>query len=181
MDRPAEIRHQLCRDLFFAERQRREQIRGSIGIPLSAIAFAVYAFGTLASNVDLTRWQQLPSLALIALALLALSAILAAALCLIRVEWLMTLHDPPDLLELVAAEQQIRQTLGGNAPPPEATVEHHYVGLLVAAYDIAYRRHFVGNEASAKHRAWAVRFVVLALVLLFFAYVALPFHKALGQ
>jgi len=68
MDRPAEIRHQLCRDLFFAERLRREQIRGSIGIPLSAIAFAAYAFGTLASNVDLARGQQLPSLALIALA-----------------------------------------------------------------------------------------------------------------
>jgi len=182
MDRPAQIRHQLCRDLFCAERRRREQIRGSIGIPLSAIAFAVYAFGTLATNLDLARWQQLPSLALIALALLALGAVLAAAVCLIRVEWLMTFHDPPDLGELVAAEQQIRHALGDNAPgPEEATVERHYLGMLTGAYDIAYRRHFVGNEASAKHRAWVVRFVVLPLVLLFFAHVALPFHKALGQ
>lgn len=180
MDRPAELRHQLFRDLFFAERQRREQIRGSIGIPLSAIAFAVYAFGTLASNVDLARWQQLPTLALIALALLALGAILAAAVCLIRVEWLMTLHDPPDLAELIAAERQIRNALGGDGAE-ETAVEGQYLGLLLGAYDIAYQRHFLGNEASAKHRAWAVRLVVLALVLLFFAYVALPFHTALGR
>jgi len=46
----------------------------------------------------------------------------------------------------------------------------------------ASRRHFVGsNEASARSRAWALRFVVLALILLFLAHVALPFHQALGQ
>ena len=112
--------------------------------------------------------------------MLALGAILAAAVCLIRVEWLMTFHDPPDLLELVAAEQKIRHALDGDAAPPgAATVAHHYLGMLTGA---ASRRHFVGsNEASAKSRAWAVRFVVLALILLFLAHVALPFHQALGQ
>jgi hypothetical protein len=178
MDRPAELRHQLYRDLFFAERTRREQIRGSIAIPVSAIAFSVYAFSALATNLDLNRWQQPASLAVIALALLALCAVLAASICLIRVEWLMLFHEPPDLDELVDAEQQIRDALRDERERAAEAVERHYVGLLTGAYSIAYRRQFVGNEASAKYRAWAVRFVVLALLLLFFAHMVLPVHKA---
>ena len=180
MAAPAELRHQLYRDLFFAERTRREQIRGSIAIPVSAIAFAVYAFGTLATNVNLDRWQQPATLLLIALALLAVSALLAASVCLVRVEWLMLFHEPPDLDELVDAEAEIRNGLGHAPGRDGATVEQQYVGMLTGAYDIAYRRQFVGNEASAKYRAWAVRFVVLALILLFFAHMVLPFHKAAG-
>lgn len=181
MAAPAELRHQLYRDLFFAERTRREQIRGSIAIPVSAIAFSVYAFGTLATNLDLTRWQHPASLALIALALLALGAVLAASVCLIRVEWLMLFHEPPDLDELVDAEEQIRHALGHEPGPEGVAVGQHYLGMLTGAYDIAYRRQFVGNEASAKYRAWAVRFVVLALILLFVAHMILPFHKAGGS
>ena len=49
MDKPAELRHQLYCDLSFAGRTRREQIRGSIAIPVSAIAFSVYAFSALAT------------------------------------------------------------------------------------------------------------------------------------
>ena len=177
MDKPAELRHQLYRDLFFAERTRREQIRGSIAIPVSAIAFSVYAFSVLATNLDLNRWQQPASLAVIALALLALGAVLAASICLIRVEWLMLFHEPPDLDELIDAEQQIRHALADEPKHAEA-VERHYAGMLTGAYSIAYRRQFVGNEASAKYRAWAVRFVVLALLLLFFAHMVLPVHRA---
>ena len=84
MNKAAELRHQLYRDLFFAERRRREQIRGSIAIAGSAIAFSVYAFGMLVTNSDLTRWQQPASLVVIALALLAPSTVLAASICLIR-------------------------------------------------------------------------------------------------
>ena len=181
MDQPAELRHQLYRDLFFAERTRREQIRGSIGIPVSAIAFSVYAFGTLATNLNLERWQQPATLILIALALLALTAVLAASVCLIRVEWLMLFHEPPDLDELVDAEAHIRSALQGEPEHEGAAVGRHYLGMLTGAYDIAYRRQFVGNEASAKYRAWAVRFVVLGLVLLFFAQMVLPFHKSGGS
>ena len=181
MDKPAELRHQLYRDLFFAERRRREQIRGSIGIPVSAIAFSVYAFSALATNLDLNRWQQPASLAVIALALLALGAVLAASICLIRVEWLMLFHEPPDLDELVHAEQQIREALGNEREHAEEAVGRHYLGMLTAAFSIAYRRQFVGNEMSAKYRAWAVRFVVLALILLFFAHMLLPVHQAAGS
>ncbi|HLT01247.1 MAG TPA: hypothetical protein VK001_03670, partial [Geminicoccaceae bacterium] len=152
----------------------------SMAIPVSAIAFSVYAFGSLATNIDLDRWQQPATLVLIALALLAVAAVLAASICLIRVEWLMLFHEPPDLDELVDAEARIRAALGHEASREEA-VERHYIGMLTGAYDIAYRRQFVGNEASAKYRAWAVRYVVLALVLLFLAYMVLPFHTAAGS
>ena len=37
--------------------------------PVSAVAFSVYAFGTLATNLNLDQWQHPASLALIALAL----------------------------------------------------------------------------------------------------------------
>ena len=181
MAEPAELRHQLYRDLFFAERTRREQIRGSIAIPVSAIAFAVYAFSVLATNVDLNRWQQPSSLVVIALALLALGAVLAASVCLIRVEWLMLFHEPPDLDELVDAERHIRRALGKEGGHAEEAVGRQYLGLLTGAFSIAYQRQSVANEASAKFRAWAVRFVVLALLLLFFAHMILPVHQAVGS
>ena len=115
---------------------------------------------------------------MIGLALLALCAVLAASICLVRVEWLMRFHEPPDLDELVDAEEHIRRALHNEREPAQDALERHYVGMLTGAYSIAYRRHFVGNEASAKYRAWAVRFVVLALLLLFFAHMVLPLHKA---
>lgn len=76
------------------------------------------------------------------------------------------------------AEQHIRHAFADEREQAEEAVERHYVGMLTGAYSIAYRRQFVGNEASAKYRAWAVRFVVLVLLLLFFAHMVLPVHKA---
>jgi hypothetical protein len=60
MEKPAEPRHQLQRDLSLAERTRRAQIRASIGIPVSALALSVNALSALATNLDLDRWQIRP-------------------------------------------------------------------------------------------------------------------------
>lgn len=48
-----------ARQLFLAERSRREAIRGSLSTPVAAISFAVFALGTLSVEVDVGRIDQL--------------------------------------------------------------------------------------------------------------------------
>ncbi len=180
MSTPAELRHDLYRQLYFAERSRREQIRSGIAVPVSAIAFSVYAFSALATNIDLSNWQNLPSALLIGLALASLAAVVAAIVCLTRVEWLLVFDELPDLTELLRAERALADA-AGQSEPESATrlVEEQFRDLLTGGYFIAYRRVFMTNGASSTYRAWAVRFVVLGLLLLLLAYMVLPVHLAL--
>lgn len=181
MSTPAELRHELYQQLYFAERARREQIRSGIAVPVSAIAFSVYAFSALATNIDLSKWQAAPSIVLIVLALASLGSVLAAIISLARVEWMLVFDELPDLAELIRAEK----ALGGAMEPAGAEhdghlVEEQFRDLLTGGYYIAYRRAFMSNGASSTYRAWAVRFVVLGLFLLLLAYTVLPMHTALG-
>lgn len=180
MPTPAELRHDLYRQLYFAERSRREQIRSGIAVPVTAIAFSVYAFSALATNIDLTRWQALPSILLVGLAISSVACVIVAIVCLARVEWLLVFDEPPDLAELLRAEQ----ALAGAIAEPDSdagrhALEEQFRDLLTGGYFIAYRRAFVTNGASSTNRAWAVRFVILALLLLLLAYMILPVHTAL--
>ena len=82
---------------------------------------------------------------MIALALLALGAILAAAVCLIRVEWLMTFHDPPDLSRstrrrlrehartLAKEEDEVGRILGLVHAPRLSIVDEESAALLRAS------------------------------------------------
>lgn len=181
MQSPLQQRHYLYWQLYLAERTRHEQIRGSIGIPVTAAAFTVYAFSSVATYVDVTKWQYPSSLLLFVFVLGSLAAATAGAISLIRVEWRLTYHEPPDLDELLRAEQDLRTPEpGADGERNEQDVGREMTDLLTGAYFIAYRHAFLGNAVCAKYRARAVRFLILSLLLLFVAYAILPFHLALS-
>ena len=50
-------------------------------------------------------------------------------------------------------------------------------GLLAASYAVAYEEQLKGNAISAMRRTWALRLILLALLLQAVAFVILPFHR----
>ena len=170
MRSPAELRHDHFRQLYFAERSRRESIRGSIGTPVAAISFSVFAFGTLATEFDFARWVAPPSLVIVLLACASMLALLGAAYHVVMVEWLFVYHEPPSLADLLSAEAQVR------VDRPDH-LETEMVDLLTGSYAIAYQQYLCGNMISARSRTWALRFVLASLVLLAIAFLFLPAHR----
>lgn len=171
MQSPAEIRHALFRDLFLSERARRESIRSSIGTPVAAISFAVFAFSSLAVEFDAARWNRTSSIVIMLLAVGSIAALLAAIWQVVMVEWLFVYHEPPSLNDLLDAEDHAR------AVRPDA-VARQSLDHLTASYAVAYEQYLRGNTLSARSRTRALRFVLLSLLLLALAFLLLPIHLA---
>lgn len=167
---PGELRHEHFRQIYLSERSRRESIRSSIGTPVAAISFSVFALGNLATQVDASRLGE-PAGLLIALAACgAVLAMLGAVYQVFMVEWLFVHHEPPRLPGLVEAEARIRAERG------EEAVEKGMMDLLTASYAIAFEQFLWGNTISARSRTRALRLVLLSLVCIALGFVALPFH-----
>ena len=177
MSGPIDLRNDLYRELFFSERARREQIRSSIGFPTSAVAFSVYAFSGLAQSFDVERWDEPVALAIIALTLLAIVLMLFAVVLIVRVEWLFSYSDPPDLYELVRMERGLRErAASGTADSPQDMVPDQLKDALTGSFYIGYMRYFNENARSASYRARALRLVLAALMCLLLAFALLPLH-----
>lgn len=165
---PLHLEH--IRELFFAERSRREAIRGSLSTPVAAISFAVFALSTLSVEIDPVRWWQVPTIAIILLSLGATAALFASAYHVVMSEWLFVYHEPPRLPNLLDS--------GGTSAGDD---ENERVrGMLAASYAVAYEQYLKGNAVSAKRRTWALRLILLSLLLQATAFVILPFHLAGG-
>jgi len=83
-------------------------------------------------------------------------------------EWLFVYHDPPrlvDLLDDVDDRNAVQE-------------EEHVRTLLAASYAVAYEQYLKGNAISARRRTWALRLILLSLLLQALAFVVLPFHRA---
>ncbi len=180
----ARLRHDTFRDLYFAERSRRESIRGSIGVPAAAVSFALYAFIGLAQKVDLDMLPgHLPTFIMVGIGLLGVALLFASVWRLLMAEWLFVYNEPPDLEELVRLEGEVRRMCaddGLDAERTRTTLETHTRDHLTAGYYVGYQRYVAGNTNSAGHRTWAVRLVFLGLVCLFGAAMLLPVHLAAG-
>lgn len=168
---PAELRHAHFQQLYLSERSRREAIRGSISTPVAAISFAVFSLSTLATEFDMSRWREAPSLIIIVLAGGSILAMLGAAYHVIMVEWLFVHHEPPSLTDLLDAEARIQSAR------PEA-VQAQVMDLLTGSYAISYQQYLRGNTVSARRRTWALRLVLASLTLLAVAFLLLPLHRA---
>lgn len=151
------------REMFLAERARREAIRGSLSTPVAAISFAVFALSTLSIEVELEHWPQLPTLTIVALGLAAVAALAASAYQVIMSEWLFVYHEPPRLPDLLPSE----------AEEDEAVAR----GILAASYAVAYEQYLKGNAISAQRRTWALRLILLSLLLQAAAFVILPLQR----
>lgn len=155
------------RHLFLGERSRREGIRGSLSTPVAAISFAVFALSSLSVEVDIERWGQWPTLTLIALGMVSVVALFASAYQVVMSEWLFVYHEPPRLVDLVGRSMERKED-----------AEAELRGLLIASYAVAYEQYLKGDSDSARRRTWALRLILLALMLQATAFVILPFHRA---
>ncbi|MFC4929980.1 hypothetical protein [Massilia sp. GCM10023247] len=154
--------------LFLNERSRREGIRGSLSTPVAAISFAVFAFSSLSVEVNPDRWQQTPTLLIFLLGAVAALALFASAWQVLMAEWLFVHHEPPRLVDLL-------DEVDGRSALEE---EEHVRALLAASYAVAYEQYLKGNAISARRRTWALRLILLSLLLQALAFVILPFHRA---
>lgn len=156
-----------CRQLFLSERSRRETIRGSISTPVAAISFAVFALGNLAVAIDMDRWPDGPTAAIMALGVAAIAALFASGWHVVLSEWLFVYHEPPGLDGLLGDQ--------GAAEDVEET-EARLRAVLTASYAVAYEQYLRGNAVSSRHRTWALRLILLSLLLQAIAFAIVPFH-----
>lgn len=175
---PDELRFQTFRDLYFAERNRRESIRGSIGVPASAVAFALYAFIGVVQKVDVAHvFDHIPSIVMLILGVVSVGLLFAAVWRVVRTEWLFVYNEPPDIEELVRIEKRAHEAGKDSGEDNlETFVARQVQDTLTAGYYIGWQRYTAGNTNSAHHRTWSVRLVFMALMLLFLAAMLLPFH-----
>ncbi|WP_205960602.1 hypothetical protein [Ramlibacter rhizophilus] len=169
MPEATDLHLEHTRHLFLSERARRETIRGSISTPVAAISFAVFALGTLASEIDASRWQEAPGLAILVLGAAAIAALFASAWQVLMAEWLFVYHEPPRVADLVQPP---------GTPPEQAQARLR--ATLTASYAVAYEQYLRGNAASSRHRTWALRLIVLSLLLQALAFAVLPFQRVAG-
>ena len=160
-----------CQQLFLSERSRRETIRGSISTPVAAISFAVFALSNLAVELDADRWRDGPTVAIMALGLAGIAALFASAWHVVMSEWLFVYHEPPRLENLLGDE---------NAAGTAEEAEERLRAILAASYAVAYEQYLRGNAVSSRHRTWALRLILLSLLLQGVAFAILPFHMTGG-
>lgn len=168
MRRVSELHLEHSRSLFFSERSRREAIRGSLGMPVSAISFAVFALSSLSVEVDTDRWRESMTLAILMLAGMAIVALFASAWQVALAEWLFVYHDPPRLTDLLEED------------PVQDEDEARLRAVLAASYAVAYEQYLQGNAISARCRTRALRLILVSLLLQASAFALLPFHLAGG-
>lgn len=156
-----------ARHLYLSERARRENIRGSLSTPVAAISFAVFALSSLVVEVDVEHWRQWAALALVGLGAAAVMALFASAYQVVMSEWLFVYHEPPRLADL----------LDDGRAGPEDDIEARVRGMLTASYAVAYEQYLKGNADSARRRTWALRLILLSLLLQAVAFLILPFHS----
>jgi hypothetical protein len=166
MARVSGLHLEHARQMFLAERARREAIRGSLSTPVAAISFAVFALGTLSVEIDVGRQGQVSTVAILFLALGSVAALFASAYQVLLSEWLFVYHEPPRLPDIVGGKEM-------SDDESEAMAR----GLLAASYAVASEEQLKGNAISAMRRTWALRLILLALLLQAVAFVILPFHR----
>lgn len=160
------------RQLYMAERSRREMIRSSVSTPVAALSFAVFAGSNLAIRIDITRWQEPVTLVILLFSGLGALALFASAYQILMAEWLFVYHEPPRLADLIGGTP-------ADATPEEVT--GHARRVLTASYAVAYEQYLQGNALSARSRTWGLRLILLSLLLQVVAFMLLPLHLAGGQ
>ncbi|SKA37845.1 hypothetical protein [Consotaella salsifontis] len=83
----------------------------------------------------------------------------------VKSEWLFVYHEPlplPDKAALISGS--------------ELDEEAQERTILAASYAVAYEQYLAGNAVSARCRTWALRLILVSLLLQAVAFVILPFH-----
>lgn len=142
------------RQLYLAERQRRESIRSQLSIPVSIVSFSIFGFVSFSQYFDADEWREPVTFAMLVLIAASLIFLLSAMVFLARVEWKFMAIEMHDLEDLQAAED-----------------EHDYFNR---AY-LEARKH---NARAAHHRARAFLLMLVALACFIAAVAFMPLHLA---
>jgi hypothetical protein len=169
---PRDLRYDVMREQYQTQRNRREQIRGSVATPVSAMAFTVFNLSTLAKNISFQSVTEPLGLLLLLLFIFSVVLLLIGATFIIMVEKGFIYVDPPDLRELIHAEEQLR---GREERNGDEEVGEDMKDLLTGSYDIVYRWYFAANEKAARDRTRGLHLILLALVMIVLGYAILPF------
>ena len=169
----ARLRHEAIHDMYRTQRERREAIRDSVATPVAALAFSVFNLGTLAVHYDTASWATPVGLVIAVLGAVATLCLVGAAALVIRMEYGFVYYDPPDLEEMVRAENALREEHADERD----TLRSMY-DFLAASYDIIYRQYFTENEQAARDRTRALRLILVALCLFAVSLALLPWQVA---
>lgn len=140
--------------LYLAERERRQAIRSRLSIPVSVVSFSIFGLVAFTPYFDISEWREPVTLAMTVLLIVSLGCLLAALVCLSRVELHFMRVEMDDLEDLHQAETER------------------------AYFDGAYFEARRQNAAGARLRAQSFLLMLAALAFFIAAVALLPFHLA---
>lgn len=143
-------------DLYLAERQRRNAVRGRVSIPATIIAFLMFGHVSFVGHMEIGDWSDVLTIAMVSLIGASLLLLLVSVGLLVGVE-LRFLGDGLPRIE----------------DPSDAMEEREY---LATAYDRMRRT----NERAERSRSWSSLFILAAITVFVLAVALLPFHKTIG-
>ncbi|WP_158700893.1 hypothetical protein [Phytohalomonas tamaricis] len=170
---PIRLRFEVMRELYQSQRDRREQIRGSVATPVSALAFTVFNLSTLATQLNVESWAYPVNFIITLLFFLSVVLLLSGAAFIIGLERGVIYVDPPDLRELVEVEKRLREQ-GNN---DNEAIADQMQDMLSGSYDVAYRWYFAANEQAARDRTQGLHLILFSLGLIVVAFALLPFQQ----
>ncbi|MFD2435970.1 hypothetical protein [Modicisalibacter luteus] len=81
--------------------------------------------------------------------------------------------DPPDLKELVEAENKLKE----QGDKSDEAIAAQMQDMMSGSYDIVYRWYFAANEQAAHDRTRGLHLILLSLGLIVVTFALLPFQK----
>ncbi|UEM19858.1 hypothetical protein JL100_022660 [Skermanella mucosa] len=138
--------------LYLAERSRRSNVQSLLSVPVSIISFSIFGFVSFAQYLDVSRWREPVTMAMIVLCLASLTSMFAAMARLVKLDRRLVLDDF-DRIEAVR----------------EAKSEIDY-------FHRAYNEALASNVDAERDRNRAFSLLILALVLFLVAVFLMPVH-----
>ncbi len=152
-----ELSPESMKDLYLSEREQSQTIRSQLAVPVTIISFLIFGYVSFAQEVDIARWHEPATLAMLALALASILLIFTAMIYLARVE---------------------RTFLGAGPQGVEAQLQgSDEAGFFLDAIR-SVRKH---NDAASRCRARAFFLLLAALASFIVAVTLLPLHKQGGM
>ncbi len=143
-----------ARQLYLAERERRQHVRSQLSIPVSIVSFSIFGFVAFAQYFDISDWREPVTFTIAALIAVSVACLLAAMFFLAKVELTFLSIEMEDLEDLRSARDE-REYLHG-----------------------AYLEARKNNARAARHRARAFLLMVVALGCFVISVTLLPAHLA---
>ncbi|UEM02506.1 hypothetical protein JL101_021310 [Skermanella rosea] len=140
------------KSLYLAERSRRSNVQSLLSVPVSIISFSIFGFVSFAQYLDVSRWREPVTMAMIILCLASLTSMFMAMARLVKLDRRLVLDDF-DRIEAVR----------------EAQSEIDY-------FHRAYDEALASNVDAERDRSRAFVLLIVALVLFLLAVFLMPVH-----